>query len=138
MSGEIEAGLEPVSDEDVIEHLKNVVSRIATRLAELVPEESRSAARDVLNDELFGDEGARELLGAAYNEGRADARKSAALSGEGCAPDWSDVESLGERRAIATEETACSSCSHAPVCAIRHAAEQLGALVLIQRCDRYT
>jgi hypothetical protein len=47
------------------------------------------------------------------------------------APDWSDVEAEGERRAIVAEESICSGCIHAAVCRARPPAEML---VVVRRC----
>lgn len=128
---------EPTEGE-VLAHLALVAHRVAKRIVEVVPEAEREAAAKAAEEVLLDDEGARELLGAAFEEGRADALRGALRRGEvPDAPDWSDVESLGERRAIAREEHICSTCSASDVCAIAAAMRQVEALVVLRRCDRH-
>lgn len=126
------------TEEQVLAHLTVVAHRVALSVAEGLPEELRPAATASAERVLLDDEGARELLGAAFEEGRADALRAALHSGTvPDAPDWSDVESPGERRAVAREEHVCGTCSHADVCAIALAIRQVEALVVIRRCDRH-
>jgi hypothetical protein len=47
------------------------------------------------------------------------------------APDWSDVESEGERRMLFSESSICAACMHAAVCKARPPVEML---VVIRRC----
>lgn len=129
---------EEPTEAEVLAHLTVVAHRVAVRIAEELPEEERPRAIAAAEEVLVSDEGARELLGAAFAEGRADALRGALQRGEvPDAPDWSDVESLGERRAIAREEHICGSCQAADVCAIAAATRQLEALVVLRRCDRH-
>lgn len=122
----------------VLAHLAVVAHRVALRIAENVPEPERAAAVKAAEEVILDDEGARELLGAAFEEGRADALRGALRSGKvPDAPDWSDVESIGERRAIAREEHVCGTCSASDVCAIAGAMRQVEALVVLRRCDRH-
>jgi len=127
------------SEDEVLAHLAVVVHRVAKRVAEQTPEEMREAALAAAEEVLLDDEGARELLGAAFEEGRKDALATALREGAGeqIAPDWSDVESLGERKAIVREESACGSCSVSDVCAVARAARTIEALIVIRRCDRH-
>lgn len=135
MSDEATPADETVTEEEVLGHLTHVAHRVAKRLAELLPDSQRAEAAEAAAEILTSDEGARELLAAAYDEGRA----SVALSGGvgGVAPDWSDIERGGERRAIAREEHICGTCSARDVCAVAVAMKQIEALVVLQRCDRH-
>ena len=126
------------SEAEVLAYLKTVVRRIAVRIASELPEDQRGAALAAAEEELQGDEGARELLAVAFEEGRSDAVSSALLAGKTpAAPDWSDIENVGERRAIAREEHSCNTCSHSPVCAVAQAVRAAQMLVAVRRCDRH-
>lgn len=130
---------ETATEEEVLSYLTTVVHRVAVRIAETIEDpEERARATSAAEEVLLEDEGARDLLAAAFEEGRADVVRGALASGSvPSAPDWSDVESGGERRAIAREEHICGACSHSGVCAIAGAAQQVQALLVIRRCDRF-
>jgi hypothetical protein len=110
----------------------HVLGVVAARVAEAVGggEATSHAALEV----LAGDEGARALLAAAFEEGRQDVVRSTLLRrGKESEPDWSDVESPGERRLLQREESACSRCAHGVVCVVpRSAPAEL--LVVVSRC----
>jgi hypothetical protein len=84
---------------------------------------------------ITADEAAVELLRAAFESGKMEAASAIATRGiaEDQAPDWSDIDSLGERRAIAREDSACGRCSHATVCAVARAAPP-ELLIVVSRC----
>lgn len=127
-----------ITEAEVLAHLTRVTHRVAVAIAETLPEEARADAIKAASEVLLDDEGARELLGAAYTEGRTDALKHAVQSGKGPPePDWSDIERGGERRAIAKEDHICHGCSAQDVCAIAVAMRQVDALVVLQRCDKH-
>jgi hypothetical protein len=127
-----------VSDAEVLSHLTHVAHRVALAIAAELPEGERAAAARAAETVLLSDEGARELLSAAYAEGRADALRGVVASGKAPASrDFSDVESLGERRLIVREDGACSTCSAADVCSIAGAVRGVEALVEIRRCDKH-
>jgi hypothetical protein len=87
---------------------------------------------------LLADEtGGVELLRAAHESGRQDAILSiASRAGAEVAPDWSDVESMGERTAIAREDGICNRCSLARVCVVaRSAPPEL--LLVVLRCGAF-
>jgi hypothetical protein len=126
------------TESEVLEHMGVVAHRVAKAIAEGLPESERAAGIAAAERVLLDDEGARELLAAAFAEGRADALRGALRRGEvPDAPDWSDVESVGERRAIAREENICATCSASDVCAIAAAIRHVEALVVLRRCDRH-
>lgn len=126
------------TEAEVLAHLAVVAHRVALRITEELPEQERERAAKAAAEVLLDDEGARELLGAAFAEGRADALRGTVHSGKvPSAPDFSDIESEGERRAIAREEHVCNSCSARDVCAISLAMSQVEALVVLSRCDRH-
>lgn len=126
------------TEAEVIAHLAVVAHRVAVRIAESLPEQERPAAIEAAEQVLLDDEGARDLLAAAFDEGRADALRGALASGKvPDAPDFTDIESIGERRVIAREENVCGSCSASDVCAVAIAARSLEALVVIRRCEKH-
>lgn len=112
-----------------------ILAPVARRLADTIARPG--AGRGALIEVLRGDQGAVELLAAAFESGREDAarevilRAPSATSAAPVEPDWSDVESAGERGAIAREESICGACVHAAVCRARPPAEML---IVIRRC----
>lgn len=129
---------EEPGEAEVLAHLAIVAHKVATRIAEELPEPERAAAIKAAAEVLSNDEGARELLGAAFEEGRADALRGALHSGKvPDASDWSDIESLGERKAIAREEHICGSCSKSAVCAVAAAMTQVNGLFALRRCEHH-
>ncbi len=127
------------TEAEVVAHMTVVAHRVATRIAETIGDPAeRAAAVAAAEQVLLEDDGARELLAAAFEEGRSDVIRGALASGRvPDAPDWSDVESIGERRAIAREDSICGTCSRSDICAIALAVRQLDALVVLRRCDRH-
>jgi len=126
---------EPEAEQEEAEltdaEVMSLLTPTAERLARLfgVPD----ASGEVLAA-ITADEAAVELLRAAMESGRMDAVAGMAMRGGGMpAPDWSDVEALGERRAIAREESACARCANSAVCVVaRSAPPEL--LVVVARC----
>lgn len=117
----------PLSEAQVLEVLQPTAARLAAILG--LPD----AAGEVLLT-IRADDAAVELLRAAFESGRAESAAAIALRGDGSpAPDYSDVESLGERRMIAREDSACSSCVNASICVVARAAPP-ELLVVISRC----
>jgi len=126
------------TEAEVLAHLTVVAHRVATRVAETLPEAQRADAIKAAEAVLLDDEGARELMGAAFDEGRADALAGALRRGKvPDAPDWSDIDAVGERRAIAREEHVCNTCSHSSVCAVAQAMRSTQLLVVLRRCDQH-
>lgn len=122
----------PPSEAEVLAILAPVARRIADAI------DRPGAGRAAIVEALRSDQGAVELLAAAFDSGKADAARTAVLraphtspAGPPAAPDWSDVEAEGERRALAIEESICSACLHAPVCRGRPPIEML---VVVRRC----
>lgn len=124
----------PPSEAEVLAYLGAVADRVCEALSEGASPRVRAAVLEVLG----GDEGARELLSAAFEEGRQDAVRSMLLrGGKIAAGDWSDVESPGERRLIAREESLCARCSHAAVCVVpRGNVAEL--LLVVTRCVSFS
>jgi len=121
------------TDEEVV----GAVDKVAKRLAEKF-RVTFATAREVA-DALMSDDAARDVLAAAFLEGREDkqrellARGGATLRPE---PDWSDVQSVGERALLAREESACGTCGHAGVCSVPRASTP-PMLVVVSRCASY-
>lgn len=146
MTDEIKSDEAPTEDEVI-----SVVGRTAKRLAtELVGElgelEISARARAALEDRiratlLEDDEVATAfVLRGAFEEGVADTALEFARAGADPAPrapDWSDITSPGERKAILREENLCARCSHAAVCVVaRTAPAEL--LLVVRRCAAFT
>lgn len=128
---------QPITDAEILAHMTMVAHRVAVRIAETIPEASRPMAQAAAEEVLLSDEGARDLLAAAYADGRADAIGAALRTGKFPQPDWSDIESLGERRAMSREEHICHSCSASDVCGVAQSMRALEMLVILQRCDKH-
>lgn len=127
-------GEDELTDEEVLAILAPVASRLAASIGR-VPG-VRAEVLEVLRQD---DTGARELLAAAFDSGREEAMRSALTRpevglGEGGEPDWSDVESVGERKALHVEQNICSRCSHVSVCRWTPPPEML---VVIRRCAAF-
>lgn len=119
----------PPTEAEVLQLLDGVAGRFADAMAG-----GDERARATMLEVLATDDAARELLGAAFEEGRQDAvRRMLLRGGKVVEPDWGDVESAGERRLIAREETICSRCVHGGVCAVARAATP-EMLVVVARC----
>lgn len=129
---EPEDDLEELSSDQVLEYL----SKVTRRLAEDFKAQGLLVGTETLYEMLCSDEGATLLLAGAFEEGRVDAARSMLGGGGRVAVDWSDVESVGERRLIAKEDTACSRCSHARVCATPKTVPE-ASLVVISRCSDF-
>jgi hypothetical protein len=117
------------TEEEVLALLQGVAGRISDVVSGGDPR-----VRDAALEVLATDDGARALLGAAFEEGRQDAVRSMLLrGGKVIEPDWSDVESPGERRLLQREESICSRCTHGGVCVVtRGAPAEL--LLVVSRC----
>lgn len=125
-------GVREATDAEVLDAVGRFAGRLAREL-ELPP-----ATAERVRELLLGEDAARDLLAAAFLEGREDKARELVLRGGATlrpAPDWSDVPSRGERVVVVREESACSSCGHAPVCALRRAFAD--ELVVISRCSFY-
>lgn len=135
-SGSKEGDDEPeLTEAEVLGLLAPIASRLASALGR-VP----GVKAEVL-EVLRGDRGAVELMAAAFDSGREEAKRELEMSilrgadptasGE---PDWSDVESPGERKVIAREQSICGRCIHVDVCRFAPPAEML---VVIRRCAAF-
>jgi hypothetical protein len=92
-----------------------------------------SVVRVLLDDQTGG----VELMRAAFDSGREDAITSiAGRAGDDGAPDWSDVEGMGERAAIAREDGICGRCDRLRVCVVpRSAPAEL--FLVVRRCAAF-
>ncbi len=112
-----------------------ILAPVAKRIADVL--ERPGAGRAAIVDVLRSSQGAVELLAAAFDSGRADVAREGILRAGGAlpaapvAPDWSDIEADGEKRAVAAETSICGACVHRAVCRARPPAEML---VVVSRC----
>jgi hypothetical protein len=125
---------EELTEAEVLAYLAPVARRLADALG------ARPGLKSEILDLLRSDEGAVELLAAAFDSGVRDATTRSAVAfesasgGKAVLPDWSDVEDMGERLAIHREESICENCSHVAVC---RAVPPDDMLVSVRRCLRY-
>lgn len=119
----------PPSDSEVLAALAPVAHRLSK--AAILDKRAVLAV-------LESDEAARELLAAAFSEGEASGKRTAAgvtIAGRPTeAPDWSDIDSHGERLTLAREMSLCHRCIHGGVCRVAPPAEML---VVISRCAAF-
>ncbi len=122
-----------LTDEQIIGILAPVAARIANTLAA-----GGGSDRGTILEMLRTDESAAHLLAAAFESGKAEVARDIVINPQGvtiskAAPDWTDVESTGERKARHREESICARCIHSGVCRVATAAP-IEMLVTVRRC----
>lgn len=129
--------------EEVVATVSKTARRIADALLEDIPggPAVRAAIAEKIERVFLEDEeiASAFILRGAYEEGSEDAALEFARQGADPgprSPDWSDVRSEGEARAIRREENLCGKCAIAPVCVVARLAPP-EALLVVRRCALY-